>query len=200
MPIRMYKIVHATGKSHAGGASAGLFSVWKVSIPLRVKSADTPPTPRGIAMQEINFFHWIFKKITSLRYHYARESGAIFPATFFYTLKLSLRFVPLENYSLGSIQVFLNRDKKRRSKNELWDSLLPLQLFNTYKIDSLFFVKAPQAHNRKKVVGKQRIKNRAKDERTFFIRERDRAFLWKRSGNGANVKALGILPRALCAA
>ena len=39
--------------------------------------------------------------------------------------------------------------------------------------------------NHEKVVGKRRRKNRARDERMFFVRERSRAFLWKRRSKGA---------------
>ena len=65
------------------------------------------------------------------------------------------------------------------------DSLLPLQLFNTYKIDILFFVKAPQVHNHKKVVGKQGIKNRARDERKFLFESETELFC----GRGGEIEA-----------
>ncbi len=62
IPIRMYKIVHATGNSHPGGESGGLFSDRKASMPPRVKSADKPPTASGSAIHKMNFFHCIFKE------------------------------------------------------------------------------------------------------------------------------------------
>jgi hypothetical protein len=44
-------MVHTTGKSHAGGENGGCATLSNTSILFCVKSADTPPTISGIAIQ-----------------------------------------------------------------------------------------------------------------------------------------------------
>lgn len=55
-PISVYRIVHATGNKHAGGANDGLLSVEKFSMLLPVRSADRPPTSRGIRIHMMSNF------------------------------------------------------------------------------------------------------------------------------------------------
>ena len=55
-PIRVYRIVHATGNNHAGGANDGLLNVEKLSILLLVRSADRPPTSKGIKIHLMSNF------------------------------------------------------------------------------------------------------------------------------------------------
>ena len=73
IPISMYNSVQTIGKSHFGGDNGGLFSVLKICIFSRVRNAEIPPTIRGIAIHINNFFHSIFKKITSHYYIYDIE-------------------------------------------------------------------------------------------------------------------------------
>ena len=65
IPIRIKRIVHTTGKSHEGGESGGLLRDAKLCILSDVRSAESPPTKRGIAINKISFFQLIFRKNTS---------------------------------------------------------------------------------------------------------------------------------------
>lgn len=65
IPISTYRIVHTTGKSHAGGDNGGLLISSKSFILPDAKRAEIPPIAKGIAIQTSSFFHSILKSITS---------------------------------------------------------------------------------------------------------------------------------------
>lgn len=57
IPIRIYRIVQATGNSQLGGVRTGLLINSNVSMLFLVNSADKPPTASGTAIQIIRVFH-----------------------------------------------------------------------------------------------------------------------------------------------
>ena len=50
IPIRMYRMVHTTGKSQFGGERGGFTIVSNISIPPLVRKAETTPTNNGTAI------------------------------------------------------------------------------------------------------------------------------------------------------
>ena len=59
MPMRIYSAVHATGKSHCGGASGGFAIVSNSFMPSFVRNAASPPTASGSAMAAISCLSFI---------------------------------------------------------------------------------------------------------------------------------------------
>lgn len=71
-PIRIYKMVHATGKSHPGGAKGGLFIVSNAPMASLVKKAESAPTINGIATQMMSVntvleFHTMWLSLVSIQ-------------------------------------------------------------------------------------------------------------------------------------
>lgn len=66
MPINIYSMLHTTGNTHDGGESGGFLMASNSIMLSFVRSADRPPTARGIAIEMISFFQSVLIFITRI--------------------------------------------------------------------------------------------------------------------------------------
>jgi hypothetical protein len=74
--MRVYRMVQTTGKSQPGGDRGGFSRAEKAIMLSLVSRAARVPTARGIRIEMISGFHWIFMRSPPIRMYMAggRES------------------------------------------------------------------------------------------------------------------------------